>query len=849
MVAILPIVLGALASLYATLLNPAGPLYLQDLATVAVSGIGSASVTVYVFQTLVGRRPHASLRTLLSMDTPFQYLNHLFRPIPGVRSLDLYRPDTKALMVFGPTVSLQVCLDSEVSYRHRSDLRSVDVFGRGKSVLTTMGRMVLVRSYPLPVTLACSGSDAVCALVVYRRDMKALVVYSRTRSFWVCYIIVCTLATACVLVIGILVRRNLAAANVSSNTVRAPTQPVYWLAENAQDEEPGCWLLVPLPINTTYNGYERDNGPDDDVSEMCASDSQGVNTVASETATDITVTSFGTPHSDSGSNLTTTLPVDPASVPLPCAEDDDFELGGDATRPTTDPCPSDSEDPANVPLPPDDGIWDVDAELELATYSGRQNNSLLSTDIGSNDSLADEVGTGESSGLGSLSMSEDQSAEFGGAPRFLVEDGTGGASVSASTSLDSNILGELGNAAQEGPAGDARNDNGADGTLDTSVSMSIDNTGTGASTSLDTPRPNTLPIEAAGTSEFPTEDSLDLNLIIESRSQLLDVDLKDLRNSGSELVPDVDWDEEKMVVAKPNAPTGTAGPSGDPLEDSVDLDLANATRTRLLGVDLKELEGAASGFVLDDNGEANDLASKSTGTVSIFELQTRSSLDLGLDIGAQTQLMDVTLKELEKYADDSVDEGSRRHGPQTGSLEPEPPTEDSLELKLDMDAGSQLVDTTFSSLEDLFPDADTSESDHQFGLQFNKPAHLAPPVSSGFDRSFPRVSAFPNLPTIAEESFGSLADISPDTTAWELGMPRTQATPAPAEDSLDLTLEITGSPLLDVGFGELGDISDDFGESVMTGFMGRVGSLETNTPADTSADSILDTTGEVQESC
>ncbi|KAG9089684.1 hypothetical protein FS749_001140 [Ceratobasidium sp. UAMH 11750] len=90
-------------------------------------------------------------------------------------------------------------------------------------------------------------------------------------------------------------------------------------------------------------------------------------------------------------------------------------------------------------------------------------------------------------------------------------------------------------------------------------------------------------------------------------------------------------------------------------------------------------------------------------------------------------------------------------------------------------------------------------------------------------------------------------------------MPRTQTTPAPAEDSLNLKLDITVSRLLVADFGELGDMSNDFGESVMTGSKGSVGLLETHTLADacstnndtedTSVDSILDATrGEQAES-
>ncbi|KAG8718696.1 hypothetical protein FRC08_004646 [Ceratobasidium sp. 394] len=649
MVAILPVVIGTLAALYVSFMNPAVPTGLQELSTVAISGIGSVGATVYALQAVVRGHRHANLRGAFQFMTPSLYsfnrqvlatlpsvlgvldeiapssgllalaatnvltssevvapyiggvldtlalieakaqmwvepravdfdlepwfewqpapeagdsilcgqdeMNfrltcyRLPRPVSRfVRSLDVYRPDATSLTVFNPTLSLPTCLDLEVSYLHRSSIRSAAIFGQENRVLTIMGRVILVQPYPLQVSLACSGSNAACSLDIYRRDSPRrsylydlLAHFYSSVSFlafqWARSILVCALVAISILTIGNLVHRSLAVTDVASNAVRAPTQAVYRLARNAQDEEPGCWSLIPLALDAKYNGFEHDQGPDDDVSGICASGSHCVVDTVADPLSSVTITAPGTPEAESeDSDSTTTHSTDPASVPLPDSEDDDFGPAEDATTVAL------AVDPATIPLPPDDGLWDTDAELEFPSYSD-QSDSILSADLDSSDSLVSDVQTEESSGLGSLSMSEDQLAEFGDAPRFLVEDGTGGASVSASTSLNSDILGELGDAAQEGPAGDAWDDNG--------------NTGAGASTSLDMPRPNTPPIEAAGTSELPTDDSLDLNLIIESRSQLLDVDLKDLADSGSKLVPDVDWDEEKMVAAKPNAPVSS----------------------------------------------------------------------------------------------------------------------------------------------------------------------------------------------------------------------------------------------------------------------------------------------------
>ncbi|KAG9087242.1 hypothetical protein FS749_003068 [Ceratobasidium sp. UAMH 11750] len=694
-----------------------------------------------------------------------------------VRSLDLYQPEARAVAVFSHTPSLLTCLAYEDSYRHCSNTCSVDVFGRGKQVLTTIGRIVLVRLYSLRMSSVCSGSNVVCSLVTYRHGAKTLAVYGCTPLRWVylsgllarlysgvvlpvfCrarFTLVSAFVAVCVLIMEILVRRGLAVADMASDPVHVSFQLAYKLvlddAGNTQDEEPERWSFTRIPLDTTYNGYERDQDLDDDVLGICGSDSHDVDSVASGT---VTVTSFGISDSD----LTDTLSVDPVSTPLPCSEGDDIVLAGEVTQPTTNAYStkdatvmSRAIDATSIPLSPDDGLWDIDAEFDAVSDSGSHGASLLSADMDSNDTLADDVGEEEPSGYRSLTLSEGWSAKFNSASGILIVGGDN-ASTLASMSLNSEILGELGNAEQERPTGDG------DGNVTVSVDIIINANDTGASTATSedtvTPGLDTPPTGSTGTSELSTKDSLDLSLDINSGNRLLDIDLDALGGSISELVPDVNRNE-KMAACKPNAPparttsapelptqdsvdlnpmetwsqlldidlgelggslsdfmpdadgkeddassevdtpTGTAGPSEDLTEDSVNLNLAMATRTRLLDVDLNGLESTVSGFVLDVNGEANDSASKSTETVGIFELPTKSSLDLGLDISAQSQLMDVNLKELDKYADDSVDEGSRRHGPRTGAVEAEPPTEDTLELNLDMDTGADFWTSTLT---------------------------------------------------------------------------------------------------------------------------------------------------------
>ncbi|KAG9088244.1 hypothetical protein FS749_002326 [Ceratobasidium sp. UAMH 11750] len=223
--------------------------------------------------------------------------------------------------------------------------------GTASAAICAIQVFVGVQPYSFPVSLARSGSGAVCSHGIHRDDTETLVVDNRTPSLQVYFLgellarfyssvalpiwqvsltLIYALTTICILIIGHFARQNLAATGVASDPVYMTFQPVYSLAlddiKNVQGEEPGCRSLIPLSLDAKYDGYERDQGPDDDVTGTYGSDSHDVDTVASET-----VTSSGT--SDLGT--TTTLSVDPASAPLPCAEDDELELAEDvATLPT-----------------------------------------------------------------------------------------------------------------------------------------------------------------------------------------------------------------------------------------------------------------------------------------------------------------------------------------------------------------------------------------------------------------------------------------------------------------------------------------------------------------------------------
>ncbi|KAG9073685.1 hypothetical protein FS749_014791, partial [Ceratobasidium sp. UAMH 11750] len=70
MVAIIPVVLGTLAALYVSFMNPAVPTGLQEFSTLAISGIGSVSATIYGLQAVVGHHWHLNLHGVLDEIAP-----------------------------------------------------------------------------------------------------------------------------------------------------------------------------------------------------------------------------------------------------------------------------------------------------------------------------------------------------------------------------------------------------------------------------------------------------------------------------------------------------------------------------------------------------------------------------------------------------------------------------------------------------------------------------------------------------------------------------------------------------------------------------------------------------------
>ncbi|KAG8746286.1 hypothetical protein FRC10_005535 [Ceratobasidium sp. 414] len=920
MVAVLPVVFGAIAALYVTLFNPAGPSYLQDLSAIALRGalptvtalrryfnhqvtaalptlfsvldeLSPHSVPLALFVTKVVMSSQATVPyidrvwdTLASvevearvwlephakdfgLDPWFEWrlmyeadgsifcgkdglefrliCYYLLRPVPHVaRSVDLYQPGTKAVAVFGRTPPVPACLPFEPSYHYRLNVRSVNVYGRGKRFVTVMNRVLLVQPYlPLPYP----GSNS---LDIYRCDTKALALYNRTPSLQVHllegllarfyssvadlifrqvrFVLVCALAAVCVLAIGVLVGHSLAVTDIALEPVRVPFQQFYTLvlddAGNSQDKEPECWSLIPLPLlDTRYNGYERDQGPDD--SGICASDSHGVSTVADETAA-VTVTS----------DLTTTLPVDPASVPLPRSEHDNIELAEDEARSTTDvwlggdaTAMSQTVDPASVPLPADDGRWGLEstAKLEHVSHSGGHDVSLLSADMVTDSdaspsnkeisttssgvldgaSIGDRVGPvgmeessdygpqtsfgGRVGGLcalpmGSLLTKAGQSAEISNTSGPLI--GSGGiTSTFSDMSLNSDILDGLSDAMQERPADDISwVDTRDDEVMDYGLAVLFDEPVIHSEQNHDGLGTNDL---GAPTTQARTTDAQHDNVADVTVSMSVSVSAGSTGTSIGVVAPGLDAQL-----------TGTTGASELTTEDSLDLGLGVSMGTRLLDIDLNALGGSIDGLVSDvDRTEGDMTGFKSnappTGTADASELSTEDLLDL--DVCTRSRLLDIDLNDL-------------------GATEL--PSESSLDMNLDANMGSQLLDVDLNSLEDstddLMAGTDRSGDDYRTKPMFDAPARAALSATSRSNKTSSRLSARPKLPTIAEESFSSFADLFPDTTAFGLGAPRTTtaATNLSSKDSLDLNLDLSmRSRLLDIDLNDLEDLEDSIG--------------------------------------
>ncbi|KAG8679567.1 hypothetical protein FRC09_018892, partial [Ceratobasidium sp. 395] len=231
-----------------------------------------------------------------------------------VRSLDLYGDNMKALAVYGPMPRMPVCMPGDFSSLQRSNIRSAPVFGQGSLIITAMNQVILV--HPLmPTALAHSTSGAAVSLNVYWPEMKSLAVYGQATPLRQCVytellrtlfrslaalasiyrrgiailtdlrpsrvelIFACTLALigVCTHVIQILRCHGSTNAETVESSALAPNQRPYILVlDDNQPKECKWWSLVPrFPLEDPYGQYDRDQGPEDDVSQVPTSDSHG----------------------------------------------------------------------------------------------------------------------------------------------------------------------------------------------------------------------------------------------------------------------------------------------------------------------------------------------------------------------------------------------------------------------------------------------------------------------------------------------------------------------------------------------------------------------------------------------
>ncbi|KAG8712712.1 hypothetical protein FRC09_019551 [Ceratobasidium sp. 395] len=289
-----------------------------------------------------------------------------------VRSLDLYRDHMKALAVYGQMLRMPVCMPGDFSSLQRSNIRSVLIFGRASLTITSTNQVISVHPI-LPTALAHSASGAAVSLDVYRPEMKSLAVYGQATPLRRCIytellrtlsrslaaltviyrrgiailtdlrpsrvklIFACTLALigVCTQVIRILRCYGPTDAKTVESSALVPNQRPYILVlDDNQPKEPKWWSLVPrFPLEDLYGQYDRDQGPEDDVSQVPTSDSHGasMDLVASNHQA-----GFVTTSASSASDLDLTISTGP-EVWIPSSHSDDCggQLSGYSASSTT----------------------------------------------------------------------------------------------------------------------------------------------------------------------------------------------------------------------------------------------------------------------------------------------------------------------------------------------------------------------------------------------------------------------------------------------------------------------------------------------------------------------------------
>ncbi|KAG8765947.1 hypothetical protein FRC12_007185 [Ceratobasidium sp. 428] len=199
----------------------------------------------------------------------------------AVVSLDVYRPDMKNLAVYGQATPLHRCIYTELS---RTLLRVISVLA-----------------------------------AIYRRGIAILINLCPSRAQ---LILACTLAFigVCTQAIRTLRCHGLSDTEAVESSALAPNQRPYVLVlDDNQPKESQWWSIVPrFPSEVPYGQYDRDQGPEDDVSQMLASDSHGA---SMDLVTSNHQTSFVTTSASGASGLSLTISTGPG-VWIPSRSDD-----------------------------------------------------------------------------------------------------------------------------------------------------------------------------------------------------------------------------------------------------------------------------------------------------------------------------------------------------------------------------------------------------------------------------------------------------------------------------------------------------------------------------------------------
>ncbi|KAG8723904.1 hypothetical protein FRC09_001236 [Ceratobasidium sp. 395] len=729
-----------------------------------------------------------------------------------VRSLNAYRSDTKALVVYRQMPPTSACLPGDPPYYHRS----MSVYGQGRKTVTTMNRVISIQP-SLPIPLSHSGSGAVVSLNVYRPEMKNLAVYGqaaplRKRIYTelsstllrvlsvmaaiyrqgiailinlypsrVELILACTLAFIGVCTQAIRTSRchGLNDTEAVESSALAPNRRPYILVlHDNQPKEPKWWSLVPrFPLEDPHGQYDRDQGPEDDVSQIPASDSHGASMDLN--VADNNQTGSVTALASGASDLNLAISTGP-EVRIPSSHSDycGGQLSGDSASSTTF-ASCDDTIPAGSPvantsspiLTPND-LCSTEVTVEPQPTSNREVENRT-------NKPSPELGASTGSATGS---SADQNVSWSSVNTSLdfVLDSAGQAATETITASNQGIGGTLeepsiqdtsrhigvgigecldesrmlpGNQPLDASTVDEILADGSNVDVDTSADMSLSSE---ALVGLGHVKQESLADELARAG--PTEDGyVDSGLTI---ATLLD----ELTHSDSDM-SNTDASTQENNSARPPNPSQVVAPA--PADDiqhnfslnmSVDMSLETDAGTEDTPVDTPKTDG---GEVDVSAGDEAGHTTTAPGSSSLSLFPSISSSEMITNERADAFFADM--------ATDSF--ASSREGLSTTSEEDSgqvTPTatellaEESLDLTTDMSLGSQLLDVDLATLGDstnsldsaldgpAAPKVEPRDLANDSDLEIPGPRHGAPLSASVHAPSSTRLASA--LATVTEEN-------------------------------------------------------------------------------------------------